>query len=276
MIDLLIVIAALLIGVFLQGWFLLFSARMVGSPRGDLRAGFLVALILFAIDQGIAVASWAGRGASIGERGTFVIGLLVIDIFVPLLILRRFFRLSFGRALVPLGAKFLSVFILVAIALGLKYAHVLQPFYMSTGGMVPTINPGDHFFVSAFMRPKRWDLVAYRNADKYHETFCMRLVGLPGEQLRFSRGSLYIDGKIVAAPAILAGKLHMYDASVQGAAVHYRDDETITLGSDEYFFVGDNIKRSADSRYYGPSKAPSIVGVNDWIFWPFNHFKILR
>jgi signal peptidase I len=142
--------------------------------------------------------------------------------------------------------------------------------------MIPTINPGDHFLANGLITPRRWDLVAYRNADEYHETFCKRLVGFPGEQLRFSEGSLIIDGKIVTAPAILAGKLHMYDASVQGEAVHYRDDQTITLGGDEYFFVGDNIKRSADSRYYGPSKRSSIVGMVDWIYWPLNHFKLLR
>ena len=48
----------------------------------------------------------------------------------------------------------------------------------------------------------------------------------------------------------------------------YKDDETITLGDDEYFFVGDNVEHSNDSRLSGPTRGSSLVGVVDLIYWP--------
>ena len=69
-----------------------------------------------------------------------------------------------------------------------------------------------------------------------------RLVGLPGERVRLSGDRLFIDGREERTPF-----LHR-DSSVAPSA-----DFEVTLGSDEYFVVGDNLDHSVeDSRVLGP------------------------
>jgi len=105
--------------------------------------------------------------------------------------------------------------------------------------------------------------------------YCKRLIGLPGEQLRFEEGNLYVDNQPVTPPAVLAGRLHasLTDA---GPEARYRDGETISLAGDEYFFIGDNVEASKDSRFDGPSRRGAILGVVDVLYWPLGRARIFR
>jgi signal peptidase I len=42
----------------------------------------------------------------------------------------------------------------------------------------------------------------------------------------------------------------------------------VTLGTDEYYVLGDNRANSADSRTYGPLPAEQIIGQAWLILWP--------
>jgi signal peptidase I len=141
--------------------------------------------------------------------------------------------------------------------------------------MSPTLEPGDRFMVNKLLVPRRWDLVAYQTNDAQSVVSCKRLVGLPGERLRFENGTLYVDDEPVVAPEVVAGQ---YSAEIGDAPglTQYRERETIHLGGDEYFFVGDNVQRSKDSRTDGPTHREKLVGVVDMIYWPLNRITVLR
>jgi len=47
------------------------------------------------------------------------------------------------------------------------------------------------------------------------------------------------------------------------------------LASDEYFLIGDNIDNSGDSRRDGPSKASSLIGIADFVYWPVDKMRLL-
>jgi signal peptidase I len=84
----------------------------------------------------------------------------------------------------------------------------------------------------------RFDVVAYKSVDSDDYYDIKRVYGLPGETLRITDGHIYINGELLEdAPVsqyILSGGIAAND---------------ITLGSDEYFVLGDNINNSEDSRF---------------------------
>jgi signal peptidase I len=45
---------------------------------------------------------------------------------------------------------------------------------------------GDHFLVARFIKPRRWDIVAFMHPEDPTTLRVMRLVGLPGEKIQMS------------------------------------------------------------------------------------------
>lgn len=141
--------------------------------------------------------------------------------------------------------------------------------------MSPTLEPNDRFFINKLQTPRRLDLVAYWNRGVQTRVYCKRLLALPGERLRFEGGEVWINDERLALPPPLVGRCR---ASVRSypQPFHYSDGETIELGKNEYFFIGDNVDRSADSRQFGPTTELDIIGVVDAVYWPPSRMRLMR
>ncbi len=63
-------------------------------------------------------------------------------------------------------------------------------------------NEGDHLLVHRalfeFRRPRRWEVVVFRNPNKPTQAYVKRLVALPGESLQIIDGDIYIGGTLRA------------------------------------------------------------------------------
>jgi signal peptidase I len=152
---------------------------------------------------------------------------------------------------------------------------VAEAIVVSTPSMSPTINPGERVVADKWTTPHRWDLVLYRRPGANSALYCKRLVALPGERIRFESGTLYINDKPQIPPTVLAGKFNAgYPSSPSRS--RYADGQTIVLGPDEYFLIGDNVGLSLDSRADGPSGRADIVGVVDAICWPPDRARIFH
>ena len=84
-----------------------------------------------------------------------------------------------------------------------------------------------------------------------------RVVGLPSEQITFSEGVLLIDGQKLAEPYLRGSPPYLG-----------LDNSHFTLGSDEYFLMGDNRAHSTDCRHYGPLSRSQIAARAFWRVWP--------
>jgi len=152
---------------------------------------------------------------------------------------------------------------------------------------------GDHVFVDKFMyrirAPKRGDIVVFRT-DKIAALvgssraayYVKRIVGLPGERVSIKPPFLYINGQRVTEPPILEAiqnRERGYSGYVLPSTyppAKYLHDETdsVQLGDDEYFVLGDNSASSLDSRFWGPMQRRSIIGHVTKIYWPWDRVGV--
>ena len=89
------------------------------------------------------------------------------------------------------------------------------------------------------------------------------MVALPGETVQIRNGDIYINGQ----------KLDT-EGRIRTAAVAGRAEETITLGEDEYFVMGDWPEVSEDSRFdsVGNVHREQIIGRVWFRLEPFSSF----
>ena len=103
-----------------------------------------------------------------------------------------------------------SIGVAVAIALLLR-AFVVEAFQIPSGSMIPTLEVGDHIFVSKFSyglsipftdnkilqygEPKRGDVIVFKYPLDTSTDYIKRVVGLPGDTVEVRARQLFINGK---------------------------------------------------------------------------------
>lgn len=108
------------------------------------------------------------------------------------------------------------------------------------------------------------------------EYLIKRIVGLPGETIKFEDGYVYImqvgstEFMRLEEPYLEPGTLT--SVSPRGLENGY---DCITLGEDEYFCLGDNRGVSNDSRNLGPFTANRIKGIAVVRVFPFDSMRTL-
>lgn len=77
-------------------------------------------------------------------------------------------------------------------------------FQAPSNELAPVAN-GDRILVLKciyqFLKPKRWDVVVFKNPTNPLENYIKRLIGLPGEVIEIIDGDIYIDGLIARKPS---------------------------------------------------------------------------
>ena len=105
-----------------------------------------------------------------------------------------------------------SIGVAVAVALLLR-AFVVEAFQIPSGSMIPTLEVGDHIFVSKFAyglsipftnskilqfaRPERGDVIVFKYPLDTSTDYIKRVVGLPGDVIEMRQEELYINGRPV-------------------------------------------------------------------------------
>lgn len=116
--------------------------------------------------------------------------------------------------------------------------------------MLPTLQEKEIVRIASHQEPARFDIVVLHPPDDAEENYVKRVIGLPGERLRYHDGELFVDEKLV-----------------KDSFAHLTADFTLQqLGVDQipegyYFVLGDNREVSQDSRYFGLVPASKIVGI---------------
>lgn len=130
-------------------------------------------------------------------------------------------------------------------------------FQVRGSSMEPTLHDGQYLVVSKLAywlgTPGRGDVIVFHPPNGLSDDYIKRVIGLPGEQIRIQEGGVLVDGVPLDEPYVLHGGVY------SGAW---------TLGSNEYFVLGDNRGNSSDSHTWGTLPRENIVG-KAWIcYWP--------
>lgn len=122
--------------------------------------------------------------------------------------------------------------------------------------MEPSLYNGQTIFINRFtykiFSPKRGDVIAFMpNGNQNSHYYVKRVIGLPGETVQIVGGYVFIDG-------VLLEEDEVFDKIAESGIAEIE----ITLGTDEYFVLGDNRNSSEDSRSgnIGPVKKSTIIG----------------
>ena len=159
----------------------------------------------------------------------------------------------------------------------------VEAFVQHAGSMAPAIAPGDRVFVHKQPWPiRRWDVVVFESIEDPGSRWVSRIAGLPGERVEIVGTSLYINGTVVSPPAG-AGPYEGRLQFVRGG--NGIEGRPIALGRDEFFVLGDNSPRAADSRYWtraaaghppGALPRDRIMGRVTTIYWPVTRWRQFR
>jgi signal peptidase I len=213
---------------------------------------------------------------------------------------RRLF--SRGNAREPVIVEYARSFFPILLLVLLVRSFLFEPFRIPSSSMMPTLLIGDFIFVNKYVyglrlpvintkildigEPRRGDVIVFRLPSDPSTNYIKRLVGLPGDTIRYANQKLYINGEPVKR--IVRGPYDSHDQQPDslvfeerlGPVQHKmllwrfpnsRGDGTFVVPAGYYFMMGDNRDNSQDSRFIGFIPERNIVGraVRIWMNWNF-------
>ncbi|GGC82408.1 signal peptidase I [Vreelandella lutescens] len=177
-------------------------------------------------------------------------------------------------------------------------SFIVEPFQIPSGSMKPTLEVGDFILVNKFSYglrlpvvhhrflevndPERGDVMVFRFPEEPAVNFIKRVVGLPGDRIRYEGKQLYVNGEAVTKTLVEEGpELSPQQLLLEeqlGEVSHFiynnpRDPgpqmREVVVPEGHYFTMGDNRDHSNDSRYWGFVPEENIVGraFAVWMHW---------
>jgi signal peptidase I len=216
---------------------------------------------------------------------------------------------SSGRS-TAFAREFLDPFIIAGLAAWVLITFVARTYYIPSGSMLPTLQIHDVLLVDKFEyrfhTPNEGDIVVFPPPVPTPDDFIKRVIGRPGDTLRISGGTVYINGAPLRESYAAEKPAYSLEIRDYGIYVSYgvgwqRLDpssanvppRSLWSAPDRipphcYIMLGDNRNDSEDSHIWGfaqdtgrfaagpRSGTPAgFTGRAFLIFWPPSQAKIL-
>lgn len=154
----------------------------------------------------------------------------------------------------------LIIYGIIILVIILVRTFIVTPVRVNGTSMHPTLKDGEIMILNkidyVFDDIERFDIVVVKTD---HNKIIKRVIGLPGESLRYENNILYINDKKIDEP-FLKEATSDFDLSELGYE---------RLPKDCYFVIGDNRDNSNDSRIIGCISKKDIEGSSSLVIFPF-------
>ena len=182
---------------------------------------------------------------------------------------------------------FLPVFFIFVLR-----TFIYEPYQIPSGSMIPGLQVGDFILVNKHSYglkinrigkpfamasdPEYGDVVVFI-PPHVNVPYIKRLIGKPGDTVRYINKKLYINGdsieqELISHDGIETFLQETYLQStrvirVQGGSASYPEEFSVPAG--HYFVMGDNRDNSSDSRYWGFVPREHFMGTGEmiWMTW---------
>lgn len=193
---------------------------------------------------------------------------------------------------IELSKSFFPVFFVVLVV----RSFLVEPFQIPSGSMLPTLNVDDFILVNKYeygvrlpvigtkviplKDPQSGDVMVFKFPNNPKINFIKRVVGVPGDKIRYQDKQLYINDKLVVselkkAPDLqnrmgrYTEQLGSVKHEIYKAPTRPRVNKTWIVPEGHYFVMGDNRDNSNDSRFWGFVPDELVVGkaFAVWMHW---------
>jgi len=201
--------------------------------------------------------------------------------------------------------SFFPVLLLVFLLRG----FVAEPFRIPSGSMLPTLEVGDFILVNKFTygirlpivhtkvlqlnRPQRGDIMVFRYPRDNKTSYIKRVIGLPGDTIRYVDKVLYINDQRIKSQLIgdylSFGETEPEDRFLQTIETGQEDKKIVEFSTllnprvsgykrgrewrvpeGHYFMMGDNRDNSSDGRSWGFVPDENIIGKAFFVWFHLN------
>lgn len=149
---------------------------------------------------------------------------------------------------------------IVVLAL-LALAFFMRAPQVSGLSMAPRIASGEIVLINTmaykFGTPQRGEIIAFHHDGATPEVFIKRIIGIPGDRITISHGTVFLNGKPLSEPY-----------------VRYRDTRSfppVVVPPGSLYVLGDNRAKSEDSRFWGFVPESAVLGQAIAGVWPLRN-----
>jgi len=160
--------------------------------------------------------------------------------------------------------ELIKIIFLAGITIFVIRYFLFKPFYVKGQSMEPNFHERDYLIIDEityrFREPVRGEVVVLKSPVST-DFYLKRIVALPGERIKIEEGKVIIYNE--QSPKGLVLNEEYLEVETTGSI-------SLTLGSEQYFVLGDNRSASFDSRRFGAISKDELVGRVWFRGWPVN------
>jgi signal peptidase I len=218
----------------------------------------------------------------------------------------------------PMSVEYARSFFPIFLVVLLLRAFLVEPFRIPSGSMMPTLLVGDFILVNKFVygirlpvtktklielgEPERGDIVVFRWPVNPRLDYIKRVVGVPGDRIRYRQKTLILNGEPVPIEAVgqyqpegsgmralgsIEGREALGEAEHSvlvnplapdfSPACGFLANREVTVPEGHYLVVGDNRDDSNDGRCWGFVPEENLVGKAFfiWMSWDWERSGFL-